>query len=306
MLNTSMQKKSGHALVYRMHAAEHKCLTIAMLLFSQCLYAEIKEIAITIDDLPFVGTTHNTPGNLQREHDRFLNIVQALLDHNVPATGFVIAGSIEKDQWALLEEFKNKGFILGNHTYSHPSLNTMSAEKYISDIERADKILAPLLEQKKYFRYPYLAESAGAKKEAVHRYLAENNYVIAPVTIDSKDYLFNAQLLAIHWRQRDKNLTHIKKRYLSYIWNQTLRAEARAKNRNGEPARQILLIHANLLNSHFLGDVIDLYQSNGYTVVSLDEAIKSPAPALNAPVASEKPAAAEFSEGVSILFDRKE
>lgn len=249
--------------------------------FISASWAEGKEIAITIDDLPFVGTTHNTPGNLQRESDRFHSILNALLETHVPATGFIIAGSIEKDQWQLLEAFKNNGLQLGNHTYSHPSLNAMSAEKYIADVTKADTILTPLLGEKKYFRYPYLAESHGAKKEQVYQFLKENNYIIAPVTIDSKDYRFNAQLLAISWRERSKHINYIKEKYLNYVWQQTLRAEARGKNRSGGVERQILLIHANLLNSHCLKDIIKMYQSRGYTIVSLEEALKSPAPVLN-------------------------
>lgn len=274
----------------------------AFVLFLSLLYSAIwaeKKIAITIDDLPFVGTTNGKEGNLQREHDRFMRILDALVSHKVPATGFIIAGSIEKGQWALLEEFKNNGFPLGNHTYSHPSLNRMTAEQYIADIARADQIITPLFSGQKYFRYPYLAESSGQKKEKVYQYLADNHYVIAPVTIDSKDYQFNAQFLAISWRQRDNYLPQIKKRYLDYIWKQTLKAESRT---NADSKAQILLIHANLLNSHLLGDVIDMYQKNGYTIVSLDEALTSPAEPLQGIGAGTKPVAVDVSPNISYLF----
>lgn len=236
-------------------------------------FAQPREITITIDDLPFVGTTHNIPANLQREQERFLNIMNALIKHEVPATGFVIGGSIEKDQWQLLQQFHDEGFVIANHTYSHANLNRTSAEQYIKDIDRADKLLAPLMKQTKYFRYPYLADGQGSKKQQVLDYLAENNYVIAPVTIDSKDFKFNAELLAIHWRSRPQHLDRIKKRYLSYIWQQTLRAERISDKKYGKPMPQILLIHANLLNSHTLDDLIQMYKDNGYTFVSLDKAM---------------------------------
>lgn len=250
-------------------------LFVIGLMISFTATAAERLIAITIDDLPFVGSTHNKESNLQREHDRFLSIMQMALDRKVPITGFVIAGTIEKDQWQLLELFLKNGFPLGNHTYSHPNLGTMSAEKYIADIDHADKILTPLFNGPKYFRYPYLAESQGKKKQQVYDYLAEHNYVIAPVTIDSKDYNFNTQLFAIAYRQREQNLPQLKKRYLAYIWGQTLRAEERAKKMHRENDAQILLIHANLLNSYCLGDIIDMYEKNGYTIISLDEALRS-------------------------------
>lgn len=266
-----------------------KSLLISLMLACSTIFAEPqREIAITIDDLPFVGSANNDPKKLQREHDRFMLMLQALVDRKVPATGFVIAGSIEKGQWQLLEAFRDAGMELGNHTYSHKSLNSLTAEKYIADLEHADKLLDPIMTKPKYFRYPYLAESKGVKREEVHTFLTEHGYTIAPVTIDSKDFKFNSQLFAIPYRLRPQNLNQLKKRYLAYMWNQTLRAEANAKQRGDDPIRQVLLIHANLLNSHFLGDVIDMYQANGYRIVSLDEILKKTK-------GSNEPAAIELS-----------
>lgn len=65
---------------------------------------------------------------------------------------------------------------------------------------------------------------------------------------------------------------------MAYIWKQTLRAEKRSQGKN---AKQILLIHANLLNSYVLGDVLEMYQKNGYKFISLTEALKNPAPIIN-------------------------
>jgi len=249
-----------------------KSFLLPLILACTTVFAEPqREIAITIDDLPFVGSANNDPKKLQREHDRFMEILQALVDRKVTATGFIIANSIEKGQWELLEAFRNAGMELGNHTYSHKSLNSLSAEKYIADVEHADQLLDKIMTTPKYFRYPYLAESKGVKREEVHTFLAQHGYTIAPVTIDSKDFKFNSQLFAIPYRLRPQNLNQLKKRYLAYMWNQTLRAEANAKQRGDDPIKQVLLIHANLLNSHFLGDVIDMYQANGYKIVSLDE-----------------------------------
>ncbi|MDI9818387.1 MULTISPECIES: polysaccharide deacetylase family protein [unclassified Legionella] len=253
-------------------------LCLLFFLFSQSSWSQVREVALTIDDLPFVGSCNHDPKKLKRKEERFLKILQTLVDKNVPATGFVIAGSIEKGQWQLLEQFKEAGLLLGNHTYSHKSLNTLTAEKYIEDIARADKILTPLFPEIKYFRYPYLAEGKGEKRQIVYDYLVANNYTIAPVTIDSKDFVFNQQLFAIPYRLREQNLNQLRKKYLAYIWNQTLKAESKAaKNNPDKPVKQILLIHANLLNSHFLGDIIDLYREHGYRFISLGEALQAPA-----------------------------
>ncbi len=260
---------------------------LLLLLISTSCHAFTREIAITLDDLPFVGTDSNDSGNIQRSHDRFMKIMQSLIDNQVPATGFVIAGSIGKGQWLLLEEFRKEGFGIGNHTYTHANLNRISAEKYINEIERADKKLAPIMTQPKYFRYPYLAEGKGHIKQDVQDYLTENQYTIAPVTIDSKDYEFNERLLHISWRARPQYLDQIKQQYLDYVWKETLLAEKRSHN--GQD-KQILLLHANLLNSYFLGDVIQMYKNNGYQFISLSEALNHSAP----PATYETPTASDI------------
>jgi peptidoglycan/xylan/chitin deacetylase (PgdA/CDA1 family) len=260
-----------------------KTLVLAafMCVFNSVVHAD-NEIAITIDDLPFVGSGTSTPANLKRTQDRFMAIVNTLVENQVPATGFAIGGAIAKNEWSLLEAFRDQGLSIGNHTYTHKSLNGMSAEKYIADIERADNKLTPIMTEPKYFRYPYLAEGKGEKKQQVVEYLADHQYTIAPVTIDSKDYEFNAQFYHIPYRQRAQRLGQFKKRYLAFIWKQTLRAEKKAKKVEGQPVKQILLIHANLLNSLCLGDIIKMYKDNGYKFISLNEALKgNTAPIIN-------------------------
>ena len=258
------------------------CITI---LFTSTCFAQEREIAITIDDLPLVASKMNTPGNQQRATERFSKIVEAFKKYQVPATGFIIAGAIGKNQWAFLEQFQQAGLMLGNHTYSHYNLNQMSAEKYIADIERADKILAPILSTPKYFRYPYLAEGNNKTKQKVYDYLNEHHYVIAPVTIDSKDFNFNESVYKVPYHSREAYIQKMKPRYLAYIWKQTLLAERNAKGKN---SKQILLIHANILNSYLLGDILEMYKKNGYKFISLTEALKSPAPSLNAPILENK------------------
>lgn len=236
-----------------------------------------KQIAITIDDLPFVGNAV-TESNLRREQERFLMMTQALIDHQVPATGFVITGSIEKDQGKLLEFFKEHGFQLANHTHTHKSLNQTSAAYYIADVDKADKILEPMIVGKKFFRYPYLAEGTGAKKQEVIDFLTSKGYTIAPVTVDSKDFKFNSQLFGIAYRARPSQLPALKKRYLAFIWSATERAERKAEAKGIKDPKQILLLHANLLNAHAMGDIIQMYKDKGYTFITLEEALKDGQP----------------------------
>ena len=241
---------------------------VLMLSLSTSLHAE-RTIAITIDDLPFVGGGSGERG-FERTAKRFNQILDALVEKHVPATGFIIGSAVTPGQMKWLENFKQQGFSLGNHTHTHISLSRVGAEKYIHDMDKADQKLADIMTSPKYFRYPYLDEGKGNDKAQVYDYLVTHQYTIAPVTIDSKDYAFNERLLRINWRNRPERLPAIKKEYLNYIDRQISKAEKMHK----EDRPEILLIHAYLINSHAMGDVIDLFKERGYRFITLDEAIQ--------------------------------
>jgi peptidoglycan-N-acetylglucosamine deacetylase len=257
-----------------MHIKRYMPVMAFLYLLSSQSFAVEYQIAITIDDLPFVGSGTSTPAGYQRTHDRFMAIVKALSDNQVPATGFIIGEAVAKNEWSFLEEFRTQGLTLGNHTYTHKNLSSLSAENYIKDIQKADDKLANVMTAPKFFRYPYLDEGKGVKRQKVQAYLAEHGYTIAPVTIDSKDYRFNELLYNTPYRLRGEKAKQIEKRYLDYIWKETLRANKQAKKMDGQPVKQILLIHANFLNSYCLPAIIEMYKRNGYTFITLSEALK--------------------------------
>jgi peptidoglycan/xylan/chitin deacetylase (PgdA/CDA1 family) len=225
-----------------------------------------KTIAITIDDLPFVGEYRNFHLKM---------IMDTLVQQQVPATGFIIASEVRKDNWAMLHQFKDAGFGLGNHTFSHANLNRMSTKDYMLEIKKADSLLVPVLTNPKYFRYPYLAMSTGTKRDDILCYLAKKHYEVAQITVDSKDFSFNQRLLSVPELQRRDYLNELKPFYLDFIWQQTQQAERRNPSHQTAASSQILLIHANLLNAYTLGDIITLYKDQGYDFVTLQEALKT-------------------------------
>lgn len=225
-----------------------------------------KTVSITIDDLPFVGEYRNFHLNM---------MIDTMTKEQVPATGFIIASEVRKNNWEILHKFRDAGFGLGNHTLTHANLNKLDTEEYIQEIQGADDILLPVLTEPKYFRYPYLAMSSGQKKEDILCYLAKKNYHIAPITIDSKDFVFNQRLLSVPEVDRRAYLEEMKPFYLDFIWQQTLRAEEHNQFHQNTDQAQILLIHANLLNAYVLPDIINLYKQKGYVFVNLEDALKT-------------------------------
>ena len=229
-------------------------------------FAQKREIAITIDDLPFVGEAQNFHLNM---------ILDSIKANEVPVTGFIIAKEVNSKNLKMLHKFHDAGLGLGNHTLTHANLNNMNSETYIQEIETADKILSAVLTEPKYFRYPYLITGVGRKKEEVMHYLLSKNYQVAPITIDSKDFMFNQLLLSVAQNERRHFLQVLKRCYLDFIWQQTLKAEEHNRYNHNPDQAQILLIHANLLNAYVLPDIISLYRQNGFNFVTLTAALKT-------------------------------
>ena len=246
-----------------------------LLVLTNASFAHKRELAITIDDLPFVGESKNFHLNM---------IINAFKANDTPATGFIIAKEVTPQNLPMLHKFHDSGLSLGNHTLSHTNLNNVDANTYIQEIDSADKILSPILTEPKYFRYPYLVMGTGLKKTKVMQYLSSKNYQVAPISIDSKDFVFNQLLLSVPEPERRHFLTVLKPCYLDFIWQQTLKAEEHSRYAHKPNEAQILLIHANLLNAYVLPDIINLYKQNGFNLVSLEDALKTTAAGTHLPV----------------------
>jgi len=151
------------------------------------------EVALTFDDLPAHGPL---PPGLSRV-DIAKRIIGALQDAHAPPTyGFVNAKGVEQDPSAMqvLRLWRDAGFPLGNHTFSHMDLNRNSAEAFEKDIIADEPILQELMGQDDWhwFRFPYLNEGNTAKKHrAILAFLTEHHYRVAEVSLDFGDDEYN-------------------------------------------------------------------------------------------------------------------
>jgi peptidoglycan-N-acetylglucosamine deacetylase len=162
---------------------------LCLLAFATTALAQ--EVALTFDDLPAHGPL---PPGVTRT-DVVNSIIKTLQDARVPQVyGFVNAHKLEQspEDIEVLKAWRNVGFLLGNHTFSHLSLNDNSVEKFEQDTAANEPVLKSLMagQDWQWFRYPFLWEGDTLeKRHDIRSYLKDHGYRIAQVTLDFEDYL---------------------------------------------------------------------------------------------------------------------
>lgn len=106
---------------------------------------------LTIDDSPSAHTGELT---------------DALVARGVPAILFCRGDRLKKNPEAVVDAIK-KGFVIGNHAWSHTRFSAMSLEDGIKEIKKTDKLIdnayrkAGVARPAKYFRFPHMDRGCG-------------------------------------------------------------------------------------------------------------------------------------------------
>jgi peptidoglycan/xylan/chitin deacetylase (PgdA/CDA1 family) len=260
---------------------------IVVLLCSLAAIAQTKppvhKMAVTIDDLPWVGWNGLT--NAQRQTKKLLGVLQT---HRAPAVGFVNEGKLqansgEVDAWtALLQAWVDAGMILGNHTYSHADFNALTVEHFEEDILKGELVTRRLMRSRPpyqlYFRHPMTRTgNTQAKKEAIEKFLAEHGYKVTPHTIENSDFVFNALYVQARQQKDAATARRLRETYLDFTIAVTEFAERISPQIFGREVTQTLLIHANDITADCLDEMLRRFEARGYRFVTLDEAMTDPA-----------------------------
>lgn len=233
-----------------------------------------RQVSLTIDDLPRGGDGGGrTFAGIRDMTERLLTPFR---EQRIPVTGFVNPGRTElspADLRRILNLWMDAGADLGNHTWSHADLNRLTVAEYEQEILKADEVLRPAIEARgkrlEFFRYPFLhAGSTAGTKQAIQDFLASHHYRNAPVTFDDSDYMFAAAYNRPDLRAR------VDKEYIPYLESVVAFFEARSVEVAGREFPQILLLHANELNSRKMPEIMEMFRRRGYHFVSLDQALR--------------------------------
>jgi peptidoglycan/xylan/chitin deacetylase (PgdA/CDA1 family) len=244
--------------------------TIFLLLFTTITFAA--NVAITMDN----PTTNQTPLLTPEMRDK--KILSILKKNNLKIVLFAQGAQVDTQAgMALLKRWQDAGHIIGNHTYSHLSINDIDVKQFEQDTLKNEKLLQSFTNFKKLFRFPYLKEGDTlAKRDEFRTFLHNHGYQNGSVTIDASDWYISDRLEKRLAQNPKADITLYRDYYLQHIWNRAQYYDGLAKAVLGKSPNHTLLVHHNLLNALFLGEVIQMFKDKGWQVINADKAFQDP------------------------------
>lgn len=240
-----------------------------------------REVAVTFDDLPAPY------GDLEEMRRMTKRLLESVKRNNVPAVGFVnerklfVKGEMDA-RTDLLRAWLDAGLELGNHTFSHISMQKASLEEYKDDVARGETVTRMLLAERgmklRYFRHPFLWTGPTPEyKRGLAEFLAGRGYTVAPVTVDNGDYIFAKVYHDALKRGDAATAKRVADAYVPYMESVFEHFERLSAETFGREVRQTLLLHANEINADRFDELAAMLKRRGYAFVTLEEALKDPA-----------------------------
>ncbi|MFW5942713.1 MAG: polysaccharide deacetylase family protein, partial [Chloroflexota bacterium] len=111
------------------------------------------------------------------------NILQVLARHDVPAAFFMEGRRLETEA-DCARRVRDAGHDVGNHTYNHPTFDTISLEECLEEVTRTDDILeAKLGRRPTLLRPPF-----GALTPETEQALLDRGYIIVLWSYSIRDW----------------------------------------------------------------------------------------------------------------------
>jgi len=233
------------------------------------LFAQTRpRVAITMDDVRW----QNIPeGRRAEAEERLLTHL-----HKTRAFLFAVGQCVDNPHGAaILRRWSAAGHRIGNHTYRHQALlGKITAEEFEADILRNEDVLRGYPGFRKVFRFPALKEGQTRElRDRFRGFLAAHGYRNGAVTIDASDWYYDQRLLArVQAEGGGFDVRLYRKPYLDHIWDRARFYDQLSRDVLGRGIPHTLLIHYNLLNSLFLGDLLAMFRSKGWDVIDAEEA----------------------------------
>jgi peptidoglycan/xylan/chitin deacetylase (PgdA/CDA1 family) len=243
-----------------------------------------RQVAITIDDLPAGAANSMSAATIS---ELTVKLLGTLRDQKIPVVGFVNEKRLYKlgevdERIKALRMWLDYGFELGNHTFSHMSLNQAGLKPWEDDVVQGESVTRLLLAEHnmklRYFRHPFLdtGRDLQTRREA-EAFLVGRGYRIAPVTLDAWDWMYAGVYEDAKKRDDTALQQQLVSSYLSYSDEMFAYSERLAKQTIAYEPKQILLLHANQLEADHIGELLDLMRKRGYRFITLEDALSDQA-----------------------------
>jgi peptidoglycan/xylan/chitin deacetylase (PgdA/CDA1 family) len=243
-----------------------------------------RKVAITFDDLPAAASNFMTGAEID---DMTARLLATLKRENIPAIGFVNERKLYKwgevdQRIKALQMWLDDGFELGNHTYSHTSLNNAGLKNWEDDVVQGEPVLRLLLADHKmplrYLRHPYLDTGLDLQtRREAEAFLSERGYRVAPITIDPWDWMFAPVYADLKQHRDAATAQRVVAAYLAYADAVFDYCEKLSKQIIGYEPKQIILLHATELEADHFSDLAAVLRKRGYSFITLDEALSDSA-----------------------------
>lgn len=236
--------------------------------------AQAQTMAITIDDGPNLASTPHLSA-LQRNQA----MLDALARHRVQAALFVTSGfgASTPQGLPLLRAWSKAGHAIGNHTITHPDLEKVSLAEYQQQVLECDRLISTLPGYQKWLRFTYLREGNTPEKiDGMRKFLREQGYRNAHVSIDTSDWRLNEALEQVLKQNPKADVSAIRTAYLAHVKQRMLAYRELSHTLQGRDIAQVLLLHHNLINAMWLDDVLTQAREMGWKIITPAEAFADP------------------------------
>ncbi|HEU4411481.1 MAG TPA: polysaccharide deacetylase family protein [Polyangiaceae bacterium] len=237
------------------------------------------EVAVTVDDLPTHGPAFAGIDRVEIAE----RLLAAFRAHKLPPVyGFVNGKKVDDEpaSLAVLQRWVGAGHPLGNHTYSHPSLNAVELADYLADIDRGEEILRRLVPGEaiwKVYRYPFLFEGPTMeKREGVRRHLAARRYAVAEVTIDGDDWAWNPPFARCSDRGDRAALAELRRGYVETHVSELRYVREATRALAGRDVKHVLLLHIGAADADAIDELLTAYEREGVRFIDLPAAMADP------------------------------
>lgn len=238
------------------------------------------DVAITVDDLPVHGPL---PQGLTRLAiaKSYLHTLKA---HHVPeAYGFVNAQRVHDEPASepVLDAWRQAGYPLANHTFSHLNLNDApSLQAWLADLQAGEPALQSRMRNAdwRYLRYPYLETGRDrARHDGAIAWLQSHGYRIADVSVSFDDWAYSDAYARCLSKGDTASVDAMKAQYLKAVDDGIVRMKALSQRVYGRMIPQVLLTHIGAWSAATLSEVMTRLDAAGAHYVPLAQAQADPA-----------------------------